>query len=322
MKKKPVVFMYSGQGSQYYHMGMELYENHPRFRLWMDHCDEIVHPRIGTSLLDILYRQGNRRDPFDRILYTNPALLCIEYSLTRILMEMGLQPDYLLGYSLGEITAAVVSGAMSLEDGIRLTVDYAKLLERESPPAGMLAILESVEIMARFPGLFKNCWLTGRNFRNNFVVSGLSDDIRCLQQDLSQQDVISQRLPVNYGFHTVLMDPLAEEFKGLVHRINLYQTGIPTFSALKTGLIGDVSADYFWELIRYPVEFEKTIDLMLRRDDFVFIDVGPSGTLATFVKYLLPPGSNSVYMEVINQFGRDMNAIEKLKAALPSVAAA
>ncbi|NQZ12186.1 MAG: acyltransferase domain-containing protein, partial [Algicola sp.] len=121
--KKPIVFMFSGQGAQYYHMGKELYECHPRFALWMDHCDEIVEPLIGTSLIDILYDESvTKGDPFDRVLYTNPALLCIQYSLSRVLMEMDIQPDYLLGYSLGEFTAAVVSGVMSLEEGLELLV--------------------------------------------------------------------------------------------------------------------------------------------------------------------------------------------------------
>jgi len=96
-------------------------------------------------------------------LYTNPALLCIEYSLTQLLMEMNIQPDYLLGYSLGEITASVILSTVSLEEGIQLVVDYAKLLEKEAQAAGMLAIIESIDIMNQFPDLFQNCWLTGKN---------------------------------------------------------------------------------------------------------------------------------------------------------------
>ena len=136
--KKPTVFMFSGQGSQYYQMGKELYEKHPRFKLWMNHCDNIVSPLIETSLIEVLYEQHKKSEPFDNIVYTNPALLSIEYSLAKILMESGIKPDFFLGYSLGELTAAILSQGISLEQGLQLSVSFAKLLERESPPAKCL----------------------------------------------------------------------------------------------------------------------------------------------------------------------------------------
>ncbi len=309
--------MFSGQGSQYYEMGRELYLHHSRFKLWMDHCNSIVSPLIGASLVDIIYNeQVNKSEPFDQIVYTNPALLCIEYSLARILMEMSVQPDYLLGYSLGEITASVVSGAVSLEEGIQWVVDYAKLLQKDSRPAGMLAIIESVDIMSRYPDLFQNCWLTGKNFQSNFVVGGLSDDIQDLQAALNQKNMISQRLPVNYGFHTPLMDSLEDEVKQLFQRLNLSPIEIPVISSQIAEEIFEFGDNYLWDVVRRPVEFEKTINSMLQNGDYIFIDVGPSGSLSTFVKYLLPPGSNSQHFEVINQFGKDLNSIEKLETAL------
>ncbi|MCW8876729.1 MAG: acyltransferase domain-containing protein [Kangiellaceae bacterium] len=314
--KKPVVFMFSGQGSQYFHMGKELYENHPRFKLWMDHCDEILLPLIGTSLVDVLYKKDNKTEAFDQILFTNPALLCVEFSLARVLMEMGIQPDYLLGYSLGEFSAAVISGAISLEDGIQLTVDYAKLLESKSEPAAMLAIISSDELAKESPELLERCWITGKNFDSNFVVSGLTEDILNLQKVLGEKNIVSQKLPVNYGFHTSLMDPIKQEFKSLVSGINVFPMRIPTISSLTSSEINDIDDDYLWNVVRQPVEFEKTIISMLDRGDFIFVDVGPSGSLATFVKYLLPENSQSLYLEAINQFGKNLSTINKLKSEL------
>lgn len=310
--KKPIVFMFSGQGSQYYHMGKELYENHPQFKFWMDHCRDILFPLIDACLIDILYQQHKKTEPFDKILFTNPALLCIEYSLAQVLMEMDIKPDYLLGYSLGEITAAIVSGAISLEDGIKLTVDYAKLLEKESPAAAMLAVIEPVDITIQHPELFNRCWITGRNFKRSFVVSGLPHDIQMLQLTLNQKSIISQKLPVNFGFHTELISPLEEKFKQIAQKINFYSIKITNISALTMAKIPEINAEYLWKVTRYPVEFEKTINSMLQQMDYTFIDVGPSGTLATFIKHILPPDSNSRYFEVINQFGNNLTSLKKL----------
>ena len=305
--------MFSGQGSQYYHMGKELYECHSRFRLWMDHCDEIVESLIDVSLVDILYdRNISKSDPFDRVLYTNPALLCIEYSLSRVLMEMDIQPDYLLGYSLGEFTAAVVSGAMSLEQGLELLVDYAKLLEAQTPASGMLAIIDSSDIINQYPTLFADVWLTGNNFGKNFVVSGLVKAIDVLQASLKDKNIICQRLAVDYGFHTELVDPIESQFKQLVAKIDIAPMEIPIISALKSREIETIDEHHFWQVTREPVDFAQTIYSMINQRNYTFIDVGPSGTLATFVKYLLPADSNSLPLEVINQFGHNLQSLDTL----------
>lgn len=310
--------MYSGQGSQYYQMGKELYENHQEFRFWMDHCNEIVQPIIKTSLIDILYRGKGKGEPFDNVLYTKPALLCIEYSLTKTLKEMGIQPDFLMGYSVGELIAAVVSEAISLEDGIQLAVDIARLTDEKTRPAGMLAIMGSKSMMTGFPDLFHNCWLTAENFKENFVVGGLPHTIQHLHESLNKKTILSQILPVKYGFHTELIDPIEEECKQLVREVKLSAPKTPVISSIKAGLVQEFNADYLWKAIRYPVNFEQTVNRVLETGDYIFIDVGPSGTLATFVKYILSLGSDSLSLQVLNQFGRDMSAIEKLKTSLLS----
>lgn len=314
--RKPTVFMFSGQGSQYYQMGKELYDNHSRFRYWMAHCDEIVYPLVRTSLIDVLYQRETRTKPFDQILYTNPALLSIEYSLACVLMEMDIHPDFLLGYSLGEIAASVISGVISLEDGLELVVGIARLAQARTRRVGMLAIIESPEIVAEFPGLFQDCWVTGKNFNRSFVVCGLPHHIQQLQESLKQQNIVFQVLPVKYGFHTELIDSIEEEYKKLVRGINLSPIGIPIVSSSKAEIIQEVNEDYLWGVIRYRVDFQKTVERMLRRGDYVLIDVGPSGTMSTFVKYLLPADSQSFALQVINQFGRDLESIEKLRDML------
>lgn len=320
----PVVFMFSGQGSQYYQMGRELYDTHPRFRMWMDYCDEIVQPLIGHSLCEVLYRGDDRSKPFDRLLYTNPALLCFEFSLARVLIEAGARPGYLLGYSLGEVSAAVVGGALTLEQGIRFVVDFAKLLESESPPANMLAVIDAPSAESRYADQFEGCWVTARNFDRHIVVTGSVSAVQGLREALVQDGVLHQLLTVNFGFHTEMLQPLQGRVVELAQELDFEQLRTPFISCLD-GAVFDHRTDagcwpqHLWSMSRYPIAFDTTMRKLLREGDFHFLDVGPSETLATFVKYLLPSSSASTFSDVINPYGRDSqtygNALRRMDLA-------
>lgn len=302
--------MFSGQGSQYHQMGRELYDRHPRFRLWMDHCDEIAAPLIGGSLCDVLYRDGDKGEQFDRLLHTNPALIALEFSLARVLIEAGARPDYLLGYSLGELTAAIVGEALTIEQGIGFAVDYARLIEAESPPATMLAVVGVPDIETRYADRLAGCWVTARNFDRHLVVTGPVDAIAPLREALKRDGVVHQALAVNYGFHTEMQGALEAPFMAMAEKLDFAPLRTPMVSCLD-GRVYDGDSDprdwqrRLWATFRQPVEFGATVRSLLDRGDFHFLDVGPSGTLATFIKYLLPADSASTFSDVIKPFGMD-----------------
>src|SRR5688572_9620134 len=113
---KPIVFMFSGQGSHYYQMGRELFEQQPIFRHWMQLADSIYQELTGLSIIHELYENGHKKsEPFVRTLLTHPAIFSIEYALGQIILEQGIIPDYVLGTSLGEFAAAVFAGVMTFE---------------------------------------------------------------------------------------------------------------------------------------------------------------------------------------------------------------
>ena len=303
--------MFSGQSSQYHQMGRELYDRHPRFRMWMDYCDEIAQPLIGSSLCDVLYRDGDKSRSFDRLLHTNPALIAFEYSLSRVLMEAGAQPAYVLGYSLGELAAATVGGALTLEQGLTFAIEYAKLIEAESPPATMLAVIDVPDLERRYADRLERCWVTARNFDRHMVVTGPPASIRTLREVLSGDGVANQVLAVKYGFHTEMQQPLESRFLELARRQDFQPLRIP-FVSCCDGAVYDRDTDpgvwpqRLWSTFRHPIAFDATVRGLLQRGDFHFVDVGPSGTLSTFVKYLIPAGRGASFGEVINPFGRDV----------------
>ncbi|MCX2924129.1 acyltransferase domain-containing protein [Streptomyces sp. NEAU-W12] len=317
---RPVVFMYSGQGSQYFHMTRELYEHNARYRLWLEHCDEIASPLIGKSLLDTVFDpRRDRSDPFDSLPDSSAALICVEYSLTRVVQELGHECDFLLGYSLGEITAAVVAEALPLEDGIGFAVEFARLLERCSPRSGMLAVVGSQGLLRTHESLFADCWVTGRNFEGNFVVSGRAADIDVLERALEAESVLCQRLPVDYGVHTELIDPVEEQARRLMDSLSFAPPQTPVISSATAERVDEVSADGIWAAVREPVEFSRTIEKVTAAGGATFVDLGPSATLATFVKYIVGPGGGSSHVSAVNRFGNDVKSMDDFQAFMAAL---
>lgn len=314
---QPVVFMYSGQGSQYFHMTRELFERNARYRLWLEYCDEIASPILEKSLLDTIFDPLRQKsDPFDSLPDSSAALVCVEYSLTRVVQEMGYDCESVLGYSLGEITAAVVAEALSLEDGVGLAVDFARLVEQHTPRCGMVAVVASTDLLRTHATMFDRCWVTARNFEGNFVVSGRAADIDALERALEAEKVLCQRLPVDWGVHTEMIDPVEKQARRLFDALSLAAPQIQIISAAAGGPVNEVSPDGIWSVMRQPVEFARTIAGVTAGGSATFVDLGPSATLATFVKYTVPAGGRSNAVGVVNRFGNDVKSMTDFQASV------
>ena len=309
----PVVFMYSGQGAQYYQMGKELYEKEPVFSRTLNRCSDVVSPLIGTSLIDVIYG-GKKTDPFERTLYTHPANVAFCYSLTQTLYARGIKPDMLLGYSLGEYVCALIAEALPMEKGLELIVRQARLLEEKTANATMMAVLDDPAIMQRRPQLFQGSWLSGHNFPNHFVITGYRDRLKAIENQLFEDGITAQILPISHGFHSPIIDPIREDNLQLL--TGFTPPRLPCYSGMTTGPIESFSAEHIWNVVRNPVRFLETVRAMEAHGPFNYIDVGPAGTLATFVKYILGNGSSSQALISVNQFGRDLLGLERLKAGM------
>ncbi|XOV79515.1 MAG: acyltransferase domain-containing protein [Aestuariibacter sp.] len=305
MQNHKLVFMFSGQGSQYYQMGRELLEHNERFRLWMELCDDLLYDEIETSILDVIYGDdADKTIPFDNLLHSNPALVAIEYSLARVLMEQGHTPDYLMGYSLGEVTAMVLAQGIELQDGLRLAVDLAKVA-KSGERAAMLAVIADVAVTQQFPDLFKDVFISGYNFPGNFVVTGSEKRVNQLHAALQKRQVVTQLLPVSTAFHTPLLEPLGAEFKHVILKSQSRPLQIPVISCCTGEAMNGFDEDHLWQVLKEPVRFQQTAHNVMQQHNCVFVDVGPSGTLATFIKYLPKTSNEAIPLELLNQFGRD-----------------
>lgn len=309
-----LVFMYSGQGSQYYAMGKELYQTHAVFRAAMDECDAIYGQLTGRSMVAELYDDANRHRDLTDVMLSHPALFSIGYALTQVLLDAGIRPDAVLGYSLGEYVASTVSGAMRCEDALRLVVHQATLLRAKAAGGGMLSVLAPVAHMHAHPELYDGCILASVNFEGNFVVSADADRLRSLKRALDAASVVSAILPVEHSFHSPAMDAIEDEFRRFAADLEMAPSTLPAYSSMRAGPVERFDAEHFWNVIRQPVEFHKLVGALHEREPCRFIDLSPTGTLSSFIKYGY--GGRVAHAASMNQFGRDAATVSRLLAEL------
>jgi len=307
----PLVFMYSGQGAQYYGMGRELYEAEPVFRKTMQECNRIASDCLGQDLLEEIYKdRGRSYDPFEETRLTHPANFMMGYSLTQLLFSKGLEPDLLVGYSLGEYIAAIVSEALPLERAIQTIISQGLLFQEHTPEAGMLAILADLAIFDDRPELFRDSWLACSNFPNHFVVTATRKRLAAIETQLNQEGTTTQLLPITRGFHSPLIEDVAMEFPAYAE--GFLPLRIPMVSSRLAGELSAMNASELWAACRQPVAFIETMRYLESRGPHCYIDVGPAGTLMNFAKYNLPRSSASQCHSVMNPFGKNTQTLAKL----------
>ncbi|MDP4524112.1 acyltransferase domain-containing protein [Bacillus halotolerans] len=311
---EPLVFMFSGQGSQYYHMGKELFSGNTVFRQCMLEMDAIVSRRIGISIVNEMYHPAKRvSDPFDRVLYTHPAIFMVEYSLYRIFAEKGIQPDYVLGTSLGEFASAAASGVLDAKEILECILEQATVIEKYCDKGKMLAILDKPQLLLDHPHLFENSELTSIHYDSHFVISGESENIQQITDVLRENEILCQPLPVSYGFHSSLIDPAKDVYKEFLRSKSFKHPSIPLVSCLTGSSIREIHNDFFWDTVRRPMRFREAIHFLESQHTCHFIDLGPSGTLAAFVKQLISGDSANRCYSIITPFHQELKNLEMVE---------
>jgi bacillaene synthase trans-acting acyltransferase len=315
------VFMFSGQGSQYFQMGKELFEKNDTFHHWMVRLDELARRSTG-SVVDALYSGARAKgDPFDRTLLTHPAIFMVEYSLAQALMEAGVRPDLVLGASLGSFAAAAVAGFMDVEDALSAAIRQAMALEDACEPGGMIAILADPVLFGE-PFLSSRGELAAVNFSSHFVVTAKRAELAAIESDLKQRNIGHQRLPVSFAFHSRWIDEARAPFVSLMRSIGRKKNQLPLVCCERTGIVNELSDDYLWDVVRRPIRFRETIARLEQQGPRQYIDVGPAGTLATFLKYGLPKSTASTAHAILTPYGLDLKNLAAVSSSFGQLAAA
>ena len=306
------VFMFSGQGSHYFQMGRGLYDNDETFRKWMTCLDDIVRDLCGRSVIEALYSDAHRKaDSFERTLLTHPAIFMVEYSLAQSLIRSGLTPDMVLGVSLGSFPAAAVAGFIDVEDALTAVVRQAIFLEECCEAGGMTAVLAD---SALFQEKFINCRseLAAVNFSSHFVISARRPELAEIEAALKGWNISYQRLPVSLPFHSRWIDKAQGPFESFMRSIQCKQGSLPLICCQQTSVLSNLCDGYFWSVVRRPIRFYDTISKLETRGSYRYIDVGPAGTLATFVKYATTAATTSSVQAILTPLGFEQHNLAAL----------
>ncbi|MEA5516071.1 type I polyketide synthase [Nodularia sp. UHCC 0506] len=279
---RPVVFMFSGQGSQYVNMGKELYENELIFTEQVDYCCELLKPHLGMDLRTVLYPNPETGAPqLLQTAVTQPALFVIEYALAKLWMSWGVHPEVMIGHSIGEYVAACLSGVFSLEDALALVAIRGKLMQ-QLPPGAMLSVQMSEQQVQ--PWLNEELSLAGSNSPFNCVISGAIAAIEKLQQQLQDKEIPCRRLHTSHAFHSQMMASIIPPFTQFLETVKLNPPKIPFISNVSGTWITATEAtdSHYWARhLREPVRFSQGITELLKQPERILLEVGPGRTLSS-----------------------------------------
>ncbi|MEW5983052.1 MAG: SDR family NAD(P)-dependent oxidoreductase [Acidobacteriota bacterium] len=283
-----IAFLFTGYGSQYPGMGRQLYETHPVFREAVDACDGLFQPHLdGQSIRRLLYAPDTPPDLADATLQGQASVFTLAYALTQLWQSLGVNPDIVLGHSMGAYPAAWAAGVMRLEDAVALVATRGRLMQTLAPEGAMATIAATEEhvrhlLAAYFPDQIT---IAAVNSPNNVTISGVKDTVDAVLAEAARLGMNTRTVPVSQAFHSALMDPVQAPFFDALSRVRFAAPRVRMISDMTGGwaVPGEIATPAYWRNhLRQPVRFSDAVRTALADQTTVFVEIGGRATLSAF----------------------------------------
>lgn len=308
MQHQQTIFMFPGQGCQYYQMGGALYDTYAAFREKIDYYRAIIFAYSGFDLVnDVLLTSRSKADAFNDLTRSQPAIIAVSVALAHLLHTLGYKPDYLIASSLGEISACLFADAYDAETIFALVAEHVALFNEDCKGGVMLSIFTSIEQINALNYAAFEFELVSKGFDGNIVIAGPSEAFFQLETKLRQLDILYEVLPVNIAFHTQFIEHIKPKFIALMQSVLAKSLQYPIFSSAFSREIQEINPEYFWGVIRRPIRFKEGLATLMQPEvSQLFLDVGPSGNLATLGNYAFGGNFTTTFMSALTPFSKTL----------------
>jgi acyl transferase domain-containing protein/NAD(P)-dependent dehydrogenase (short-subunit alcohol dehydrogenase family) len=316
-----VVFMFSGHGSQWQGMALELLGSSPVFAQHMRACADALAPFVDWSLEDVL--RGERAAPaLERVDVVQPALFAVTASLARLWQACGVHPDVVVGHSQGEIAAAYVAGGLSLQDAARVVALRSRALATLAGAGGMVSVALAPKPLARrLERWGDRVAIAALNGPSSTVVSGDRDALEELLAECALDGVRARRIAMDYASHSARVEGIREELLDVLSPIAPRAGAIPFYSTVTGGLLdtAELNAEYWYRGERHAVQLERVIrDLLKQQRRWALIEVSPHPVLTAGVQDTVAEmlGDDEDDAVVLGTLRREQGGMERFLGAL------
>ncbi|MFF0533618.1 acyltransferase domain-containing protein, partial [Nocardia amikacinitolerans] len=312
------VFVFPGQGAQWLGMGARLLDESVVFEQKISECAEVFAPLVEWSLIDVL---RGTADPslLDRVDVVQPALFAVMVSLAQVWRSFGVVPDAVLGHSQGEIAAACVAGALSLDDAARVVILRSRALRELSGQGGMASVLLPAAVVEQRLAGVEGLAVAAVNGPTTTVVSGPIEQLEQFVAGCEADGVQVRRIAVDYASHSPQVESLRERLLEDLGTVTARPSRIGFYSTVTGALLdtAELDAAYWFRNLRETVDFAGAVQTLLGEGHTVFVETSPHPVLTLGIEELgEQAGPHGRAIVVTGSLRRDDGGLDRLLSSL------